>query len=94
MPNAFVLYCLVPVKILRVFKEAPVLNVTRTSSARRLVVLAAVLIAVFGSAFALSAQTAAKKVLTVDDYTKWRSITASEISGRSGPELPMHVVQP
>ena len=28
-----------------------------------------------------NAQTAAKKVLTVDDYTKWRGINGSSISG-------------
>ena len=35
----------------------------------------------FGSAYALSAQAPEKKALTVEDYTKWRSITGQEISG-------------
>ncbi len=48
---------------------------------RRLAALAPVLVVAFSSAFALTAQTAAKKVLTVDDYTRWRSITSQEISG-------------
>jgi len=58
-----------------------VVNPARTCASRRLVVLASALIVVFGSAFALTAQAPAKKVLTVDDYTKWRNIAASEISG-------------
>jgi hypothetical protein len=53
----------------------------RPAARRRLAVLAPVLIVVFSSAFALTAQSPAKKALTVDDYTRWRSITASEISG-------------
>ena len=56
-------------------------NPARTSASRRLVVLASALIVVFGSAHALTAQAPAKKVLTVDDYTRWRNITSSEISG-------------
>ena len=56
-------------------------NPARTSASRRLAVLASALIVVFGSAFALTAQAPAKKVLTVDDYTKWRNISGSEISG-------------
>ena len=71
----------VRVKIPPVIKEAPVLNPARTSASRRLVVLAAVLIVAFSSAFALTAQTPAKKALTVEDYTRWRNITSSEISG-------------
>ena len=50
--------------------------------------LAAALLVVFGSAYlwAASAQapashSATKKALTIDDYTKWRSINSPEISG-------------
>ena len=56
-------------------------NPARTSASRRLVVLASALIVVFGSAFALTAQAPAKKALSVDDYTKWRSIGGPSISG-------------
>ena len=45
-----------------------------------LVGLALSLAAVFSATFALSAQAPAKKVLTVEDYTKWRSINSPEIS--------------
>jgi dipeptidyl aminopeptidase/acylaminoacyl peptidase len=63
-------------------EEAPVVNEARKSVARRrLAVIAPVLIVAFSSAFALTAQTPAKKALTVDDYTRWRSITSQEISG-------------
>jgi dipeptidyl aminopeptidase/acylaminoacyl peptidase len=48
--------------------------------------LAATFVVAFGLAYALpQAQTAApagtKKVLTVDDYTRWRSISGAELSG-------------
>jgi hypothetical protein len=36
---------------------------------------------IFSAAYVLSAQAPAKKALTVDDYTKWRSISGSEMSG-------------
>ena len=43
---------------------------------------ALVLAAAFGAAYALPlAQAPAKKVLTVEDYTKWRTIGGQEISG-------------
>ena len=44
--------------------------------------LAIALIAVLGAAYAVpAAQAPAKKVLTVEDYTKWRTISGQEISG-------------
>ena len=49
-----------------------------------LALLALALFVVSGSAFVLTAtqaQSTAKKVLTVDDYTRWRSISGQEISG-------------
>jgi hypothetical protein len=40
------------------------------------------LVATFGAAYAVpAAQTPVKKALTVDDYTKWKSINAPELSG-------------
>ena len=40
------------------------------------------LVATFGAAYAVpAAQTAAKKALTIDDYTKWKTINAPELSG-------------
>ncbi len=48
---------------------------------RPLAALSAVLVVAFSSAFALTAQSPAKKVLGVEDYTRWRAISASEISG-------------
>ncbi|MEO5897126.1 MAG: hypothetical protein ABIS06_15660, partial [Vicinamibacterales bacterium] len=37
---------------------------------------------VFAVSYALpQAQTSAKKVMGIDDYTKWRSISGSELSG-------------
>ena len=48
----------------------------------RLTSLALALAFIFGSGYALVAgQTPAKKALTVDDYTRWRSISGAEISG-------------
>jgi hypothetical protein len=55
-------------------------NVRTTATRRRLAVLAPVLIVAFSSGLALTAQTPAKKALTVEDYTRWRSISASNIS--------------
>ena len=55
--------------------------VVRIRGRASLVVLALSLTAVFGATFALSAQAPAKKVLTVEDYTKWRSLNSPEISG-------------
>ena len=54
-----------------------------TPSARsRLVVFAAVIATTVLSVFTItSAQAPAKKALTVDDYTRWRSISGQEISG-------------
>jgi dipeptidyl aminopeptidase/acylaminoacyl peptidase len=46
------------------------------------VALALALLFAFGFTYALvGAQTATKKVLTVEDYTKWRSISGQELSG-------------
>ncbi|HUL75556.1 MAG TPA: prolyl oligopeptidase family serine peptidase [Vicinamibacterales bacterium] len=54
----------------------------RAGVSRRLTPLALALIAVLGLAYALpSAQAPAKKALTVEDYTRWRSISGQEISG-------------
>ena len=48
----------------------------------RLPVLVLGLLVVFGAAYAVpAAQAPAKKALTVDDYTKWRTISGQEISG-------------
>jgi dipeptidyl aminopeptidase/acylaminoacyl peptidase len=47
-----------------------------------LAAIAVALLVALGSAYSLpSAQTAAKKVLTVDDYSRWRSISGQQISG-------------
>ena len=46
-----------------------------------LIPLSFLLAVVFGGAYALSAQAPAKKALTVEDYTRWRSINSPEISG-------------
>ncbi len=49
---------------------------------RTLATLIVALLVGFGSAFVPAAeQAAATKVLTVDDYTRWRSISGAEISG-------------
>jgi dienelactone hydrolase len=59
-----------------------VTNEARETVARRpLAALCAVLVVAFSSAFALTAQSTAKKALAVEDYTRWRAITSSEISG-------------
>ena len=53
----------------------------RVRAPHRFAVLATALAIAFGAAYALpAAQTPAKKVLTVDDYTKWRSISGQDIS--------------
>ena len=40
------------------------------------------LVATFGAAYAVpAAQTAPKKALTIDDYSKWKTINAPELSG-------------
>src|SRR5580693_4908878 len=53
-----------------------------TPNRRRLALLVLTLSATWIGAYALtSAQAPAKKALTVDDYTRWRSITGQEISG-------------
>lgn len=57
-------------------------DATRVSSHRRLATLALALFVVFGLAYAWpAAQAPTKKTLTVDDYTRWRSISSQEISG-------------
>jgi hypothetical protein len=57
-------------------------DATRVRTRRRLATLPLVLFVVWGLASAWpAAQAQAKKVLTVDDYTRWRSISAQEISG-------------
>ena len=57
-------------------------NEARDIVARRpLAALCGVLVVAFSSAFALTAQSPAKKVLGVEDYTRWRAISSSEISG-------------
>ena len=49
---------------------------------RRLAALALTLVVALAWTYAWpTAQTAAKKTLTVDDYTRWRSISGQEISG-------------
>ena len=66
--------------------------VTRSRSDRRVVTLALAVVAAVGLAMAWpsaqvpatqapAAAPAAKKVLAVDDYTRWRSISGQEISG-------------
>ena len=55
-------------------------RVVRRSAASLPVIL--LLVATFGAAYAVpAAQTPAKKALAVDDYTKWKSINAPELSG-------------
>ena len=55
---------------------------TRSPHRGRRITLALALAAAFASSYALpQAQTAKKKALTVDDYTKWRAISGQEISG-------------
>jgi len=55
---------------------------TARSRLRRRAALALALLVVFGLAYAWpTAQAPARKVLTVDDYTRWRSISGQEISG-------------
>jgi dipeptidyl aminopeptidase/acylaminoacyl peptidase len=54
------------------------------NSRRQIGVIAFALVVIFGSLYVLTptmAQGPAKKVLTVDDYTRWRSINGQEISG-------------
>jgi WD40 repeat protein len=55
--------------------------VMRLRGRASLIPLAFVLTVAFGGAYALSAQAPAKKALTVEDYTRWRSINSPEISG-------------
>jgi len=54
-----------------------------TSHQRPLARLALVLVLVFGSAYlwAEQAATTTKKPLTIEDYTRWRSVTGAELSG-------------
>ncbi len=55
----------------------------RTPASGRTVRLVSILafVAAFGAAYAVpGAQAPAKKALTVDDYTKWKNITAPELS--------------
>ncbi len=53
-----------------------------STSFRRLAVFGLMFAIAFGAAYAWpAAQAPAKKALTVDDYTRWRSINASEMSG-------------
>jgi dipeptidyl aminopeptidase/acylaminoacyl peptidase len=54
--------------------------VLRSPNRPTLAALSLALAVAFGSAYALSAQATAKKALTVEDYTKWRSISGQEIS--------------
>jgi acetyl esterase/lipase len=59
-------------------------NATRSYARLGLIVLALALVLVSGSAYLLTAtqaQSPAKKVLTVDDYSRWRSISEPGISG-------------
>jgi dipeptidyl aminopeptidase/acylaminoacyl peptidase len=57
-------------------------HAARSVCDRRPFVLALAIVIVVGLAMAWpAAQTQAKKVLTVDDYTRWRSITSQEMSG-------------
>ena len=56
------------------------MKLTPQRSRRRAIAVATLLFASFSAAPAI-AQTAAKKALTVEDYTKWRSINGSSISG-------------
>ena len=56
--------------------------IARSTTHRRLFALTLALFVSFGVTYALpEAQTAAKKVLTVEDYSLWRSIGGSTISG-------------
>ncbi len=55
--------------------------VMRIRGRASLAALSLALTVVFGAAYTLSAQAPAKKALTVEDYTKWRSISGSELSG-------------
>ena len=56
--------------------------ITRSPHRSRRITLALALAVAFASSYALpQAQTAKKKALTVDDYSKWRSISGQEISG-------------
>jgi dipeptidyl aminopeptidase/acylaminoacyl peptidase len=65
-----------------IIRRIDVTNEARDFVTRRpLAALSAVLVVAFSSAFALTAQSPAKKVLGVEDYTRWRAISASEISG-------------
>jgi acetyl esterase/lipase len=48
---------------------------------RRLTMLGLALVVAFGTPYLLAEQTPAKKPLTVNDYTRWRSITGAELSG-------------
>jgi len=55
---------------------------TRSEMRRRLATVAFALIVALSLAYAWpAAQAPAKKALTVEDYTRWRSITGQEISG-------------
>ena len=55
---------------------------TRSLHRSRRITLALALAVAFASSYALpQAQTAKKKALTVEDYSKWRSISGQEISG-------------
>jgi hypothetical protein len=57
-------------------------HASRLPNRRRLPAAAIILGLAFGAAYALpQAQVATKKALTVEDYSKWRSISGQEISG-------------
>jgi hypothetical protein len=61
---------------------------------RRLAMLALALVVALGLAYGWpAAQAPAKKILTVDDYTRWRSITGQEIPGDgTWPGFPLVVI--
>jgi dipeptidyl aminopeptidase/acylaminoacyl peptidase len=61
------------------FRSRPALSL---SNGRRLSTLTLALAVALGAAYAVpSAQTPGKKAITVEDYSKWRSISGQEISG-------------
>jgi dipeptidyl aminopeptidase/acylaminoacyl peptidase len=56
-------------------------SIPKTSSQFRRLAVLAIAVAIALAAYALpQAQTPAKKAMTIDDYTKWRSIAGQEIS--------------
>src|SRR5437868_10219590 len=81
MVSPCVWHCVV-ISVAPIHRSFPVKYASRSRSRARPLALALTLAAAFASSYALPrAQTVKKKALTVEDYSKWRSLSGQEISG-------------